>query len=247
MSKKKRKKSAWKYDAYDYTGFGVERSKHNYSIELPSLLRDKIHHYCNAVKGEISGFGKVSWEKNKIIVKDIIILPQTCSVASTTLTEAGLSKFLFELIQQGRKPEEWKLWWHSHADFETFWSGTDTNTIAKISKSTNIVAICANQDGNMIGAVGEHGRYESAKIVYKPGSVRHKRMCEAEVKEFVREERVLQVDTVKRRTTLDYLRGKDMWKDKCESVKPVDADLNSSEDDSCWDAYLKEHIYGQCY
>lgn len=93
----------------------------------------KMFHYIDAVTTEISGFGKVSVDKNNnIIVEDVKIFKQTVSSAETELDDTALSNFLMELVESKEDPYKWKLWWHSHANMGVFWSGTDIATMTKL-------------------------------------------------------------------------------------------------------------------
>jgi hypothetical protein len=49
---------------------------------------------------------------------------------------------------------DYKLWWHSHYNFGTFWSGIDDNTIESMDQETKednwLLSIVGNQKGDML-------------------------------------------------------------------------------------------------
>lgn len=101
--------------------------------------------YVAEADGEISGLGRVVLRNKKLLVTEVYLLPQTASLSETDLTQEGLVAFLSEVD----KPEEIKLWWHSHADMDVFWSATDEGTIAELSK-TWFTSLVANKKGLML-------------------------------------------------------------------------------------------------
>ena len=101
--------------------------------------------YVAEAEGEISGLGRIVLKEGKPLVTEIYLLPQTAGFAETNLTQEGLVAFLSEVD----KPEEIKLWWHSHADMDVFWSATDEGTIAELSK-TWFMSLVANKKGLML-------------------------------------------------------------------------------------------------
>jgi len=100
-------------------------------IIFPAKLYKKLRAYVEGIDYEISGFGKIelSDKKNEILVKDIKIFRQEVSNGHTVMKKKFLAKFFDQLMKSGEDLRYWKLWWHSHASMETFWSNTDVNTI----------------------------------------------------------------------------------------------------------------------
>lgn len=100
-----------------------------FEVIIPEHVYVKMMAYIDAVKGEISGMGEVIRVGPHYIVKDVWLLKQECTGASTSIDPISLADLRVELDSQGKAQEGFQLWWHSHADMGTFWSGTDDATI----------------------------------------------------------------------------------------------------------------------
>ena len=107
----------------------------------------KIKYYTQQAEGEISGLGKTRMtEENNIIIENVEIFPQEASDAFTELSEEAMAKFLYEKTKKKEDVSGYNLWWHTHNDFNTFWSGTDTHTINESSSSTFLISVVVNKD-----------------------------------------------------------------------------------------------------
>jgi hypothetical protein len=69
---------------------------------------------------------------------------------------------MLEVAGNGGDPSEWRLWWHSHVNFQAFWSGTDTDTIDDFDTEED--------KGNwFLSIVGnKKGEYKTRLDVFKP-------------------------------------------------------------------------------
>ncbi len=94
--------------------------------------RQKLDLYIQCAHGEISGLGEVIRLGNDFLIKDIYLFEQKCTSASTNLDPGDVSKFLSNYIQSGKDPSDLRLWWHSHDNMSTFWSGTDEATAERL-------------------------------------------------------------------------------------------------------------------
>lgn len=95
----------------------------------------KMQSYIDLCEYEISGMGKVKIiDSNTLLVEDVRLWKQTVTSTTSNLDQDAEPKFVNELIKDGENINDWKLWWHSHADMNVFWSGTDTGTIKTIMK-----------------------------------------------------------------------------------------------------------------
>ena len=103
----------------------------NYTMRFTPKAYQKFWLYIDKATGEISGLGHVTFDPftDSFLIDDLALLEQTNGGANTVMSGAGLSKFMLELDKSGGNPAEWRLWWHSHVDFQAFWSGTDIATI----------------------------------------------------------------------------------------------------------------------
>ena len=111
---------------------------------------------------EISGLGKISINEDEITVEDIQIFNQEVSGAHTVLDKRELGKFYDKIIQEEGDLTNWKLWWHSHCNMESFFSSTDTDTIDDFDNET--VA-----DNWGLAIVGNHKMELMARLdIYSP-------------------------------------------------------------------------------
>ena len=169
--------SSWWNDRYK-----PERMEWDGNIIIDWPVFHKMLYYTRAAVGEISGFGKIIQLNGDYKIVDVKIFEQRCTQAHTTLEEDALSKFLVEIIRGGGKPEEWKLWWHTHNDFGASFSLIDENTIQTLSRESVLIATCMNKNGEIVGRVDEkgHGREEVQVIIGEENTVM-KEACEKEV------------------------------------------------------------------
>lgn len=109
----------------------------------------QLKYYTNLVSSEISGMAKSKIDKDEnIIVQDVIIFKQEVSSATTDIDDQAQAKFLAELMKKDEKLEDWNIWWHSHADMDVFWSGTDDKTIEGHSGlQSYLISLVTNKAG----------------------------------------------------------------------------------------------------
>lgn len=123
-------------------------------IHYPFEVYQKIMHWVKKSPHEISGFGNVTYDKKTKVftVVDVFLINQINSAAQTETDDVDLGKLLF---QQDKAYGEGacKLWWHSHANMNTFWSGTDIDTINKYGGNGYIIATVFNKKEEMRSAV----------------------------------------------------------------------------------------------
>lgn len=123
-------------------------------VLIPVNIYQKLRGYSQATNFEISGLGKVSLDGKDIIVEDIRIFEQEVTYASTKMDKRALAKFYDELMQKDEDISAWKLWWHSHAKMETFWSATDAATIEDFDTESDtdnwVLAIETNREDELL-------------------------------------------------------------------------------------------------
>ena len=95
----------------------------------------KIMYWVDKATGEVSGFGylKVN-DDGDIVVYDAFLVEQDCTGSNTEMTDEGVAKAMVDAHGAGEL-DNMKLWWHSHADMDVFWSGTDEECIRSIGGS----------------------------------------------------------------------------------------------------------------
>ncbi len=128
------------------------------SVHFEFLAYSKLRTYINNVEAEVSGLGeiKVDRKDNKIIVKDVFLIEQEVTSSSTKLDPEGIMKFYHDRLKLNPKDRQrnYKLWWHSHFDFNVFWSGQDDKCINGLDNDTKrdnwLLSVVGNQDGELL-------------------------------------------------------------------------------------------------
>src|SRR5437773_5057915 len=93
--------------------------------------------YINSIKYEISGLGKIRFDRGVFFVEDIQIFRQQVTEGSTILSGRDRQKFYDELDKKGEDPTVWKLWWHSHGELKAFFSTIDYRTIEDFNNESH--------------------------------------------------------------------------------------------------------------
>jgi len=109
----------------------------------------KLRAFIDECRGEISGFGTVEVTGNGFLIQDIFILEQEVSWAGTAISEEDMARFVQRLLDEGKDPATVRVWWHSHADMENFWSRTDKDTIASCFLSDFMITMVGNKKGRL--------------------------------------------------------------------------------------------------
>ncbi len=144
-------------------------------VILSYLAHRKMKYYIEEIDYEISGLGTVEKLSNgDLFVPDIYLFEQTVTGTETQLKASDIDKFYDTLLAQAINvsPEERekvydnigkiKLWWHSHVNMDTFWSGTDVAT-------QNSLDVDLDVDNWWLSIVGNKAGKRKAKLdVYKP-------------------------------------------------------------------------------
>ena len=120
-------------------------------IALPVL--ERVRHYVDIAPGEVSALGVVERVGEDLVVTDLFLPKQSCSGASTEMDPADVAKLLVDLETQGIDPKTLRLWLHSHADMNTFWSQTDAETIAGLCNDGFLLSVVTNKKGAMLARV----------------------------------------------------------------------------------------------
>ncbi len=109
---------------------------HNVKILIPRKEWNKIRYWVDISPVEISGVGIVKPTKTttvngktvitELTVEKVLLLRQR---NSATLTDIDTQALLELMAEYAEDSEYIRLWWHSHVNFDVFWSGTDEATI----------------------------------------------------------------------------------------------------------------------
>lgn len=112
---------------------------------IPSLVHEKMMLYAKFAPGEISGLGFVSFQGSDIVVDDVFIFEQKASHADTTLDTDALHEFIInKTVEDPECIDKLRLWWHSHAELDAYFSVTDEQTIDSLA-SGPFVSVVVNK------------------------------------------------------------------------------------------------------
>ena len=126
----------------------VELEKPQLIIPLASY--QKIMAYAEIATGEITGFADVDYntEKKALVVGEVYLLEQEAAAAHVEMNEEIVADFNLQMVKKGLTQLP-RLWWHSHVDMETFFSGTDDDTILDLKNDSFMVALVVNKKRKM--------------------------------------------------------------------------------------------------
>jgi len=126
-------------------------------IIFPVKVYQKMRAYVNGIKYEISGLGKIQRVDDVILVQDVKIFRQRVTRTETVLDRRELGKFYDDILVEGGDLADWKLWWHSHADMDVFFSSVDLNTISDFDNETDrsnwMLSIVTNKKEELLAQV----------------------------------------------------------------------------------------------
>jgi len=116
--------------------------------------------YIAEAGGEISGLGAISQIGSDLLISEVLLLEQTCTVAGTIFDKSAYGRFLTSLVRQGKDPSLYRVWWHAHPiSVGCCWSDRDEATInGFLGHSPWIVSIVGTKTG----------QYLARLDVYKP-------------------------------------------------------------------------------
>lgn len=120
--------------------------KNDNNIYITRECLDKMKLYIEECPTEISGLGRAFQKDRYIVVTDIIILKQKCTSTESEMDDAAIAEF----VSKCEDPENWRVFWHSHANMGVFWSGTDENTISKFGMDGWLISIVGNKRGEFL-------------------------------------------------------------------------------------------------
>lgn len=138
-------------------------------IKIDYLVHQKVMHWVLNTDKEISGLGKIIKEGDSFRVIDAILLPQRNTQSTTDIEPEDVGKAMFELRET---PGELRWWWHSHVNMGTFWSGTDDDTMEKLSAPGWFIHSVFNKQWNVRTAF-QMGKPFNYRIDEIPLNVNH--------------------------------------------------------------------------
>jgi len=155
-------------------------------VIVKSNVMNKLELYPKLVTGEIGGLMNVKEQKNKLIIEDIIILKQKVGGAHFRLDEDALFEFL---KTNKRRAHRFKGWWHSHANFEAFWSGVDDATFDMMAGMSKFaLGVVTNKRKNQVWKiVSNDGTIEVPEVIIEKSSFFKKLLMWNKMKKEVQE------------------------------------------------------------
>lgn len=119
-------------------------------VVIPANLKRLLDLYIRECHHEISGLGRVEVQDGVFRITSLYLLDQEVTAGTTELSTLQVANFMASEIAQGRSTEDIRLWWHSHAKSNTFWSATDVKTIGQFDSSPWWLSIEGNHKGEYL-------------------------------------------------------------------------------------------------
>ena len=106
----------------------------------------KIMRYAQICDAEITGFADVDYnpETNQFNVGEVYLLDQISAPAEVDMDADTIDAFNVQMIQNGATQLP-RLWWHSHVNMGTFFSGTDLQAIEDLKNESFTIAVVVNK------------------------------------------------------------------------------------------------------
>lgn len=118
----------------------------NLKLELPIEVYKKIMAYAEIASGEIQGWADLEYNPDRrcFVAGEVYLIEQEGGAGHVIIDEEVQSRFNLELAKKGKKQMP-RLWWHSHVEMQTFFSGTDEDTLSEYKNDTFFVGLVVNK------------------------------------------------------------------------------------------------------
>lgn len=111
--------------------------------------------YCQlSHPNEIAGMGRVVLVDGKPVIRELFLIDQEVSGGAADFDDEKYSEWYVKVYrgELGYKPEELRLWWHTHPNMSVEFSAKDRNTIEKIRTGSEwFIAVVINERGDRQG------------------------------------------------------------------------------------------------
>lgn len=116
---------------------------------LENHVWHKMMGWCKAASSEVSGMGLCKIVKGKFVVYDVFFPLQYGSGGYTELDDRALAKLQISLYNKKIPADNFRFWWHTHYNFNVFWSGTDDNNATTLARANGQweLSLVINQAG----------------------------------------------------------------------------------------------------
>lgn len=126
-------------------------------VHVEQHVKDKMQGWCNAANGEVSGLFLTKLVDSIFHVYDVF-LPEQWGSSGFTKIDGHASGRLYGYLSRKYGFEgmgDLKGWWHTHYNFNVFWSGTDDDTAQKNAELAEDwgLSIVINQKGDWLARV----------------------------------------------------------------------------------------------
>ena len=98
-------------------------------IFIAAQAFERLKLYIDLCPFEVGGLGTLEHHEGNLFVTSISLIRQRASDADTELDPEAVADHLLRILQQAGDLSAVRLWWHSHAEAQIFWSQTDEETI----------------------------------------------------------------------------------------------------------------------
>lgn len=93
---------------------------------------ERLKLYIQLCPSEVGGLGTVESHQGNLFVTSISLIRQRASDVDTELDPEAIADHLLRILQEAGDLSAVRLWWHSHAEGQIFWSKTDEETIENL-------------------------------------------------------------------------------------------------------------------
>ena len=187
-----------------------------YDLVISLDAYQKIMGYTRIADGEITGFADVSLDETnkRFLVGEVYLLEQEAGAAHVTMDEEVVSNFNLQMIKKGITQLP-RLWWHSHVNMGTFFSGTDVETYKETLKNDAwCIALVVNKQRQMKAVLQQYVPFPltfDMDVFVDWDSAPVAKSLEAEVKKKVKEKKYTYTEPKK---GITLFQGKGKWKKK---------------------------------
>ena len=98
-------------------------------IFIAAQAFERLKLYIQLCPSEVGGLGMVESHQGDLFVTSISLIRQRASDVDTELDPEAIADHLLRILQEAGDLSAVRVWWHSHAEGQIFWSKTDEETI----------------------------------------------------------------------------------------------------------------------
>jgi hypothetical protein len=121
-----------------------DAKEETFVVNIPESLKRKLDLYMTLCPFEISGLGEVEAQNGVLTVTALHLLEQEGDAGETKLSTQDQLEFIAKAASNGVDLSKVKLWWHSHATLESYWSPVDEKTIDSTGRPPWWLSIVGN-------------------------------------------------------------------------------------------------------